>query len=318
MTEVVRTRRESLRSFISAPTVSAFIAGGCAGAVSRTVVSPLERMKIIFQVQQVGADQAAYRGTRATLVKMWQEEGWRGFLRGNGTNCIRIIPYSAVQFSSYTFYKQFLLGPGEKDLDVFRRLTAGACAGVTSVTATYPLDLVRTRLSIQSAFLSPSARTSPSIASAGLWKTVLLVYKTEGGAAALYRGIVPTVMGVAPYVGLNFAVYESLRKAMTPPGDVAPGTLGKLGCGAMSGAVAQSITYPFDVLRRRFQINTMSGLGYHYNSIWHAMSSIYVKEGIRGYYKGLWPNLLKVAPSMASSWLSYEWIKESLSGASSF
>ena len=61
-----------------------------------------------------------------------------------------------------------------------------------------------------------------------------------------------------------------------------------------------------DVLRRRFQINTMSGMGYQYKSIWDALTTIVKQEGFRGLYKGIAPNLLKVAPSMASSWLSFE------------
>lgn len=61
-----------------------------------------------------------------------------------------------------------------------------------------------------------------------------------------------------------------------------------------------------DVLRRRFQINTMTGMGYHYTSIWDAIKVIVAEEGVRGLYKGIVPNLLKVAPSMASSWLSFE------------
>lgn len=90
---------------ISQPVVAAFCAGGIAGAVSRTVVSPLERLKILLQVQSVGRD--AYKlSVGQALAKMWKEEGWRGFMRGNGTNCIRIVPYSAVQFSSYNFYKR--------------------------------------------------------------------------------------------------------------------------------------------------------------------------------------------------------------------
>jgi Mitochondrial carrier protein len=81
------------------------MAGGVAGAVSRTIVSPLERLKILLQIQSVGREEyklSIWKG----LVKMGREEGWRGFMRGNGTNCIRIIPYSAVQFGSYNFYKK--------------------------------------------------------------------------------------------------------------------------------------------------------------------------------------------------------------------
>jgi solute carrier family 25 phosphate transporter 23/24/25/41 len=81
------------------------MAGGVAGAVSRTIVSPLERLKILLQIQSVGREEYKLSIWQA-LKKMKREEGWRGFMRGNGTNCIRIIPYSAVQFGSYNFYKK--------------------------------------------------------------------------------------------------------------------------------------------------------------------------------------------------------------------
>jgi solute carrier family 25 phosphate transporter 23/24/25/41 len=67
-----------------------------------------------------------------------------------------------------------------------------------------------------------------------------------------------------------------------------------------------------DVLRRRFQINTMSGMGYQYKGIFDAVRVIVAQEGIRGMYKGIVPNLLKVAPSMASSWLSFEMTRDFL------
>lgn len=87
------------------------------------------------------------------------------------------------------------------------------------------------------------------------------MYKTEGGFLALYRGIVPTVAGVAPYVrirgsfeqerlltfsqvGLNFMTYEAVRKYLTPEGDQNPSAVRKLVAGAISGAVAQTCTYP--------------------------------------------------------------------------
>jgi solute carrier family 25 (mitochondrial phosphate transporter), member 23/24/25/41 len=94
----------SIRQFVRQPTVASFIAGGTAGAVSRTLVSPLERMKIIFQVQIPG--NKSYSGIWATLGKIYKEEGVMGYLRGNGTNCIRIIPYSATQFAAYSIYKK--------------------------------------------------------------------------------------------------------------------------------------------------------------------------------------------------------------------
>lgn len=93
-----------------------------------------------------------------------------------------------------------------------------------------------------------------------MWKTLVTMYKTEGGIPALYRGILPTIAGVAPYVssfphdskvltnemkvGLNFMTYESVRKYLTPEGDKNPSNLRKLSAGAISGAAAQTCTYP--------------------------------------------------------------------------
>ncbi|RYP14154.1 hypothetical protein DL765_006562 [Monosporascus sp. GIB2] len=211
-------RTEQFREFVSQPVVAAFAAGGVAGAVSRTVVSPLERLKILFQVQSAGHNEYKLSVGKA-LGKMWREEGWRGFMAGNGTNCIRIVPYSAVQFGSYNLYKR---------------------------------------------------------------------------------------------VGLNFMTYEFVRKYLTPEGDKNPNAGRKLLAGAVSGAVAQTCTYPFDVLRRRFQINTMSGMGFQYKSIGDAVKVIVTQEGVRGLYKGLFPNLLKVAPSMAANWLSFEMTRDFL------
>jgi solute carrier family 25 phosphate transporter 23/24/25/41 len=126
-------------------------------------------------------------------------------------------------------------------------LVCGAIAGITSVTFTYPLDIVRTRLSIQSASfkdLSKEAAAAREKKLPGMFATMSHMYKHEGGFLALYRGILPTVAGVAPYVGLNFMVYESVRAYFTPEGQQNPSSIGKLAAGAISGAVAQTITYP--------------------------------------------------------------------------
>ncbi|KAI9642975.1 hypothetical protein NHQ30_008709 [Ciborinia camelliae] len=299
------------RELIAQPVIAAFCAGGVAGAVSRTVVSPLERLKILFQIQSVGREEYKMSVGKG-LMKMWKEEGWRGLMRGNGTNCIRIVPYSAVQFGSYNFYKKFFETSPGADLGSFRRLICGGAAGITSVFFTYPLDIVRTRLSIQSASFAALGQHGNKLP--GMFATLKTMYKTEGGVLALYRGIIPTVAGVAPYVGLNFMTYELVRKHFTPEGDKNPSAGRKLAAGAISGAVAQTCTYPFDVLRRRFQINTMSGMGYQYKSIFDAVRSIVAQEGVAGMYKGIVPNLLKVAPSMASSWLSYEMTRDFLLG----
>ncbi|CAL1707046.1 unnamed protein product [Somion occarium] len=330
--------KEKLVPFLSPQIASYFVAGGCAGAASRTVVSPLERLKIIQQVQPQNSG-GQYRGVWSSLVRMWKEEGFKGFMRGNGINCLRIVPYSAVQFTTYEQLKKWFTNHGATPLDTPTRLVSGALAGITSVCTTYPLDLVRSRLSIATASLpvlassQSSLPAKPSLSSAyhtssanarpaattfskkdlTMWGMTLRVMREEGGVRALYRGLVPTAFGVAPYVGINFAAYETLRGIITPPGKSS--VWRKLSCGALAGSISQTLTYPFDVLRRKMQVTGMSSLGYQYNGALDALQSIARTEGIRGLYRGLWPNLLKVAPSIATSFFTYELVKEFL-GAS--
>jgi solute carrier family 25 (mitochondrial phosphate transporter), member 23/24/25/41 len=108
------------------------------------------------------------------------------------------------------------------------------------------MDIVRTRLSIQSASFKELGDVKKSTGEKlpGMWALMISMYKNEGGWKALYRGIIPTVAGVAPYVGLNFMVYESVRTLFTPEGDKDPTAVGKLGAGAVAGAIAQTCTYP--------------------------------------------------------------------------
>ncbi|GAA5919203.1 hypothetical protein JCM1841_002500 [Sporobolomyces salmonicolor] len=294
------------------PPASAFFAGAVAGAASRTVVSPLERLKILLQIQ---GNSTQYKGVLHGLKKMWQEEGFRGYMRGNGINVLRIAPYSAVQFSSYELFKGTLMSD-DGTIDTPRRLIAGSFAGIASVVSTYPLDLVRSRLSVESASLGLRDDRKDG-RSTGIVRMTLRVYREEGGLKALYRGLIPTAAGVAPYVGGNFAVYEALKQWLaggsTDP-ERQPGTMAKLVCGGIAGAVSQTLTYPFDLLRRRFQMVGLKSqaLGYEYTSIWGALSTIVRREGFGGLYKGIWPNLLKCMPAMATSFGTYEAVKDVL------
>ncbi|KAK8861608.1 hypothetical protein IAR55_002431 [Kwoniella newhampshirensis] len=309
--------------------VNTFIAGGLAGAASRTVVSPLERLKIILQVQAAstkGASGQAYTGVWESLGRMWKNEGWRGFMKGNGINVVRILPYSALQFTSYGGFKSVLQRwSGEPQLSTPLRLTAGAGAGIVAVAATYPLDLVRARLSIATsgmALRKSGEAFSSEDARLGMVGMTRKVYKTEGGIKGLYRGCWATAVGVAPYVSLNFYIYETLKSRILPAtldtrsmneGELA---LRKLGCGALAGATSLLFTHPFDVLRRKLQVAGLSNISPQYNGAIDAMRHIIRNEGFwKGMYRGLTPNIIKVTPSIAVSFYTFETVRDLLSSA---
>ncbi|KAK1927598.1 mitochondrial carrier domain-containing protein [Papiliotrema laurentii] len=310
--------------------INTFIAGGLAGATSRTVVSPLERLKIILQCQASTGSRAAsgeaYAGVWTSLVRMWKAEGFAGFMKGNGINVIRILPYSALQFTSYGAFKNILQKwSGEDSLSTPLRLTAGGGAGIVAVVATYPLDLVRARLSIATANMSVREGSGSQAFTAadrklGMVGMTKKVYATEGGLRGLYRGCFATAMGVAPYVSLNFYIYESLKTYILPAEitqdpNVSEANLAvrKLSSGALSGAISLLFTHPFDVLRRKLQVAGLSSLSPQYDGAIDCIRKTIAEEGFwRGMYRGLVPNLVKVTPSIAVSFYTFETVKELL------
>uniref|UniRef100_A0A1D1Y488 Mitochondrial substrate carrier family protein B n=1 Tax=Anthurium amnicola TaxID=1678845 RepID=A0A1D1Y488_9ARAE len=300
-------------------------AGGVAGGVSRTAVAPLERLKILLQVQN--PHNIKYNGTIQGLKYIWRSEGFRGLFKGNGTNCARIVPNSAVKFFSYeqassrilSLYRQ-QTGHEDAELTPVLRLGAGACAGIIAMSATYPMDMVRGRITVQTEKSPYQYR--------GMVHALTTVYRQEG-FRALYKGWLPSVIGVIPYVGLNFAVYESLKDWLVkskPFGLVEDNELSvttRLACGAAAGTVGQTVAYPLDVIRRRMQMvgwkdaaSVVAGQGSKSSLAYSGMIDAFRKtirnEGFGALYKGLVPNSVKVVPSIAIAFVTYEVVKDVL------
>jgi solute carrier family 25 phosphate transporter 23/24/25/41 len=300
------------------------IAGGVAGGVSRSAVAPLERLKILLQVQN--PLNPKYNGMVQGLHHIWHTEGIRGFFKGNGTNCARIVPNSAVKFYSYEQASSAILwlyrrqtGNENAEHTPVSRLAAGACAGIIAMSATYPMDMVRGRLTVQT-------ENSPS-QYRGMFHAMSTVF-CEEGPKALYKGWLPSVIGVIPYVGLNFAVYETLKewvmknKPLGLAEDSELNVVTKLACGAAAGTVGQTVAYPLDVIRRRMQMSgwkdgasVVTGDGrnkapVHYSGMVDAFRQTVRNEGIGALYKGLVPNSVKVVPSIALAFVTYEVVKD--------
>lgn len=271
-----------------------FFAGGLAGATARTATAPLDRIKLLFQVQAVassGTSSTAYTGVGQAASKIIREEGFLAFWKGNGTNIIRIFPYSAAQLAANDQYKRFVVDPTTGELTVPRRLIAGACAGMTATALTHPLDTVRLRLAL------------PNSGYNGMAHAMTTMVRTEG-VMSLYKGLIPTLIGVAPYAAINFASYDMLKRWVYDGGRVQQSTVSNLLMGATAGTIAASSCYPLDTVRRRMQMK-----GNTYRNQLHALSTIWATEGFRGFYRGWAANTLKVVPQNAIRFVSYETLK---------
>jgi solute carrier family 25 (mitochondrial phosphate transporter), member 23/24/25/41 len=193
---------------------------------------------------------------------------------------------------------------------------AGACAGGVACSACYPLDLIRTRLTIQDA----AHKEYDSIADA-----FGKIARREG-FLGLYKGLGTTLMVAVPNLAISYCIYGTMKEFVFhlkyPARDVQeaseeePHFVDSLVCGATSGICSSLITYPADVLRRRLQVRGLQQrqgtLGLDGVGPWSELKSIIKSEGPRGLYRGLLPEILKVVPMVATTFTTYEILKEKL------
>ncbi|ESL08386.1 mitochondrial carrier protein [Trypanosoma rangeli SC58] len=282
-----------------------FAAGGVAGAVSKTVIAPGDRVKIIFQVDS---------GRRFTLcnavrlgVKTVRDHGVLGLWIGNGAMMMRVVPYTAITFVSFEYYhsglihlaKSCYVDGAEEGLAVALRFLGGSLAGATATTCTYPLDLMRARL----AFHSCGEEKPPS------YRVVCNTLVKTHGMKALYSGLIPTLVGIMPYAGCSFAVFETLKSRIVEwhnlSSEKAISVHERMAAGGLAGLIAQSATYPLDIVRRRMQVAPR-----RYRGVFHALRLIYKEEGLfQGWYKGLQMNWIKGPIAVATGFTVNDVIK---------
>jgi solute carrier family 25 phosphate transporter 23/24/25/41 len=270
------------------------IAGGVAGAVSRTSTAPLDRIKVFLQVHGRSCP-ATSSGIVGCVRSMVLEGGVLSMWRGNGINILKIAPESALKFMAYEQGKRFIKGKSNRELKIEERFVAGSLAGAFSQSVIYPLEVMKTRLALRKT---------------GEYKSIadltLKMYKSEG-FRVFYKGYIPNLLGILPYAGIDLAVYETLKKFYLRRQDRAtrePPIILLLSCGTISSACGQLASYPLALVRTRLQATS----GYD-NSMVGLFKAILENEGVFGLYRGLMPNFLKVAPAVSISYVVYERVR---------
>lgn len=283
-------------------------AGAMAAMVSRTFVAPLERLKLEYMVR--GADKKLFELIKAIATT----QGLKGFWRGNLVNILRTAPFKAVNFYAYdTYRKQLVKLSGNEETTNSERFIAGAAAGVTATVLCLPLDTIRTKM----VALGGEAL-------GGVIGAFQNVIQTEG-FFSLYKGLVPSILSMAPSAAVFYGVYDMLKSAYlhSPEGrrrikkmkqhnqelnaldQLELGPIRTLLHGAIAGACAEAATYPFEVVRRQLQLQGRS------NKVGALTICVKIVEqgGIPALYAGLIPSLLQVLPSAAISYFVYEFMK---------
>jgi hypothetical protein len=113
------------------------------------------------------------------MIKFYKIQGINGLFKGNSASVARIFPFSAIEFYSFEKYKNIVLRGKPKDNTyTFKIFIGGALSGLNAITLTYPLDVSRSILAVQ---------TSQSEKRVGLTEVLMNLFKKEG-VKGLYRG----------------------------------------------------------------------------------------------------------------------------------
>lgn len=169
---------------------------------------------------------------------MWRNEGVYGFFKGNGVNIVRIAPFSAFEFFFYDFYKNLLFSEGTSNV---QKMICGGLTGMTASTLTYPLDVIRTVLSIK----VQDSSVKPSIIRCGLE-----IYK-DHGHRGLFKGLNATLISITPFIGFKMAFFDILKVACNVDNSQTNAQIKNFLLGGLSGTLAITITYPTDLIRRK-------------------------------------------------------------------
>lgn len=289
--------------------LQAAAAGGMAGAITRAVAHPLDVLKIRFQLQLEPLKSGSkYYSMHQAIKSIVKEEGLLTLWSGHVPAQCLSISYGLIQFSTFEKLIELNRTNHPERFQQYRHrvnFMSGALAATVATIISFPFDTVRTRL---------VAEEKTKKAYKGFSNALVTMVKTEG-PSSLFKGLVPTLGQIAPHAGVQFAVYkfftenifaqvaffqrDTSNNSTSTPNNVELSTLGNLISGSIAGLVAKTVIYPFDLLKKRLQIqgfqkHRMSfGKQMYCRGLLHCVYLTVKMEGVLALYKGFGPSIVK-------------------------
>jgi solute carrier family 25 (adenine nucleotide translocator) protein 4/5/6/31 len=276
-----------------------FSLGGVSGAIAKTITAPIERVKLLIQTQDANprirsGEVPRYTGIVNCFSRVHSEQGFLAFWRGNFTNVIRYFPTQAFNFAfKDTFKKMFPRYDPKTQFGMFFlvQMASGALAGAGSLCIVYPLDYARTRLASD---VGTGKRDF-----AGLSDCLKKTASGPKGFLGLYNGFGVSVVGIIPYRGVYFGLFDSLREKNPYKNDRGvSGVLSSFAIAQFTAIMAGYASYPFDTVRRRLQMQSEKPKEqWVYKGTFDCFGKVVKDEGATALFKGAGANALRTVGS---------------------
>lgn len=287
------------------------IIGGISGCIAKSCVAPLSRLSVLMQLQSMPAlrkqcmvIEIRRPGAMSLALRILQDEGPKGFWKGNVVSCYHRFFFSSAMFSATASMRRQLKIHKEDRNFVFKTMSASCGGALVAAVVTHPLDVVKTR-AMSSGLLLDSNAGKPASMGFRIPAALRTIFHREG-FGGLYRGFVVSLCCHVPTVATNFTFYEVLRRYDAPVPLA----------GATAGAGASALLYPIDLVRRQMHMVGILGSEKVYHSIFEACAHINATGvsrfgplfGVVAFYRGLTVEMIKVAPGSAVMFSLNEWM----------
>jgi solute carrier family 25 (adenine nucleotide translocator) protein 4/5/6/31 len=265
-----------------------FFLAGVSSAVSKTLAAPVERSKLLLQMQddllRTGRLGHRYTGTFDCIGTILRQEGFAGLFRGTWPNVIRYYPTQLINcLLKDDFKKLFQRDKRQGYMKWFlANLASGSLAGTLSLAVVYPLDYACTRLACDIPDGSGKYQFS------GAMDVILQTAATEG-ISGLYRGFLVSAIGIVVYRGIYFGLYDAIYPIVFTPRNNS--FLVKFLFGWGITIAAGLLSYPIDTIRRKMMLHSALEPGYD-NSLTTTIT-IFNMDGIGGFFGGAGANVCR-------------------------
>ncbi|KAF8970736.1 hypothetical protein BGZ46_010411, partial [Entomortierella lignicola] len=282
-----------------------FVAGSLGGMAQVTVGQPMDTIKTRLQIE---GHSGRFSGPMDCLRKTIHNEGFLGLYKGMASPLVGIAAVNALLFAAYSNFKKLQEPYPGGPLTLTQIGIAGAGAGIVNAVLASPVELLKIKMQAQYGAGSTVHYTGPVDCARQL-------IKEHGFRNGLMRGYWVTVVREIPAYAGFYAGFEGMKRFLTPKGEDPAvyqlGLLSLMASGATGGVSYWFACYPLDMLKSMIQNQPNPPKGVFY--IVDAAKDVYRRGGIKPFFRGFSPTIIRSVPAAAATFTTYELAMRALS-----